>query len=45
MLRKDTDVGRWGGCGEIVAIQFGMIRKWSEVLRRRMMWHGCTDNE
>jgi len=22
-----------------------MIRKWSEVLRRRMMWRGCSDNE
>ena len=22
-----------------------MIKKWSEVLRRRMMWRGCTDNE
>jgi len=20
-----------------------MIRKWFEVLRRRMMWHGCID--
>ena len=22
-----------------------MIRKWSEVLRRRMMWRGCIDEE
>jgi len=24
-------------------VKFVIIRKWSEVLRRRMMWHGCTD--
>jgi len=26
----------------MVAVQFGMIRKWSELLRYRMMWHGCV---
>ena len=28
----------------VVAALCDMIRKWSEVLRYAMMWHGCTDN-
>jgi len=27
----------------MVAVYYVMIRKWSEVLRRRMMWRGCID--
>jgi len=30
--------------GKMVAVKFVMIRKWSEALQRRKMWHGCTDN-
>jgi hypothetical protein len=29
----------------MVAGYVSMIRKWSEVLRCRTMWHGCTDME
>jgi len=27
----------------MVAVLFVIIRKWSEVLRRQMLWRGCTD--
>jgi len=27
----------------MVVVQFGMIRKWSEVLRCQTMWRGCID--
>jgi hypothetical protein len=43
VLRKDGDVGGRGESGEMLAGLFGVIRKWSEVLQRRTMWHGCTD--
>jgi len=29
----------------MVAESFSMIRKWTEVLRRRTMWRGCFDKE
>jgi hypothetical protein len=44
VLRKGGDGGRRGGSGEMVAVLFRTIRKWSEVLRRRMMWRGSYDN-
>ena len=45
MLWRGGDFGRHRGCGEIVWVQFGMIRKGSEVLLRWEMWHGCIDKE
>jgi len=45
MLRKDRDVGRRGGFREIVWVQFGMMRKWSEALRYQEMWHCCIHKE
>jgi len=45
VLRKGGDVGRRRGSDEIVAVQCSMIRKWAEVLRRRMIWHGCIDKK
>jgi len=45
VLRKGGDVGRRGGSGEMVAVWFCTIRKWIEMLRRRMMWRGCIDKE
>ena len=44
-LRKDGDFGRCAECGKMVALQFSMIRMWSEVLRHWMMWRGCTYKE
>jgi len=32
MLRTGGDVARYGGSGEMVAVLFRMIRKWTEVL-------------
>ena len=32
VLRKDGDVGRRGESGEMVAVKFSKIEKWSEVL-------------
>ena len=29
----------------MVVVDFGKIRKCAEVLRRRMMWHGCVDKQ
>ena len=43
VLLKSRDVLRHGEGGKVVVVQFGMIRKWSEVLRRRMMRRGCID--
>jgi len=44
VLWKGGDVGRHGEYDNMVAVHFGMMRKWSEVLRRWMMWRGCIDN-
>jgi len=30
-------------CCGMVAGLLNIIRKWSEVLRHWMMWHGCSD--
>jgi len=40
--RKGGDVRR---CSRIVAVYLIMIRKWSEVLQRGVMWRGNTDQE
>ena len=45
VLWKGGDVGRHGESGEVVAVSIGMIRKWTEVLRHRTIWRGCTDKE
>jgi hypothetical protein len=45
VLQTGGDVGRCGGCSEIMAEQFGMIRKWFEVLRHRAVWCGCIGKE
>jgi len=45
LLRKDGDVGRRGGSGEKVAVEFSKIKKWSEVLRREVRWRDCYDKE
>jgi hypothetical protein len=38
-------VNRLGGGGEMVVVQCTVIRKWTEVLRRRTMWCGSSDKE
>ena len=38
-----NDAGTACGCWGKVVVSFVMIRKWSEVLRRRMRWRGCID--
>jgi len=45
VLRKDRDIGKRGDRGAVVAVQYVVIRNWSEVLRRRVMWHGFVDKE
>jgi hypothetical protein len=29
----------------MMVVYFGMIRKWHKVLRRWMIWRGCSDKE
>ena len=46
MLQNGGDLDGCGdgvGIGKMVAVYFVIIRKWSEVLQRRTIWHGCTD--
>jgi hypothetical protein len=43
VLQNGGDVGRCGGGDEMVSEYYSMIRKWSEVLRRRMRWRSCYD--
>jgi hypothetical protein len=43
VLQKGMDDSIRGGSGEMVAVSFSTVRKWSEVLRARMMCRGCYD--
>jgi len=45
VLRKDTDAGRRRDSWVVVAVYFVMLRKWSEVLRHWVIWHGCVVKE
>ena len=46
LLRKGGDIGRHGSCMELLwngGGNFGMIRKWSDVLQCRILWHSCIN--
>jgi len=45
VLRKGRDVGRLRGSGEMVLVEFSIIRNWSAVLQCWEMWSGCIEKE